>query len=98
MSTVNVSITTKKQTVPAIPAPSGSFRYSLKNTANVVIQSAVSGVTASFPGVSDGTYTVTAQALSSENTLLGDPASSAAFTVSNTVEADVPDVVSVTIA
>jgi hypothetical protein len=97
MATVAVTFTLKKQSVPAAPAASGNVKCYLKQGETVLqtVTTAVSALTASFPNVADGDYTVALQRMSMSNTPLGDMAVSAPFTVVNMALVDVPDVVSV---
>jgi hypothetical protein len=99
MATVIVSITLKKQAVPANPPAASAIRYQLLKDGALVEHAfvALPDVQATFLNVADGTYTVMAQRLNNLNTPVGDAAESAPFTVVNTTEIDVPDVVSVTI-
>jgi hypothetical protein len=99
MSTVSVSITLKSQSVPANPPATPTIRYQLRQDGVPVDQVDVGlpATEASFLNVQDGTYTVTAQRLNNLNTPVGDSATSDPFTVVNTTEIDVPDIVSVTI-
>jgi hypothetical protein len=97
MATVNVSITLKQQAVPVNPPASSTIRYQLKSGDTVVGQSDVGlpATGATFSNVVDGTYTVTAQRLNNLNTPIGDSATAEPFTVVNTVDVDVPDIVSI---
>lgn len=94
MSTVNVSITTKKQSVPASPVASGVMVYALLKD-GVQVAGAQGGLSTSFANVADGTYSVKVQAKAMDGSPLGASAMSDPFTVVNMVDADVPDVVSV---
>lgn len=98
MATVNVSITLKKQTVPADPPASSTIRYQLRQGSTVVDQqdAGLPGVSVSFSNVADGTYTVSAQRLNNLIAPIGDAAVSDPFIVVNTTEIDVPDVLAVT--
>jgi hypothetical protein len=97
MATVAVSLTLRKQSVPASPAASGNIKCYLKQGETVLqtVTALVSAPQCTFPSVADGDYTVAAQRMSMSNTPLGDLAVSAPFTVVNMAEIDVPDVVSV---
>lgn len=97
MSTVNVSITLKQQSVPANPPAASTIRYQLLKDGALVDHAfvALPDVQATFLNVADGTYTVMAQRLNNLNTPVGDAATSAPFDVVNTTNIDVPDIVSV---
>lgn len=92
MTTVSVTITTKKQTVPASPAASANMRYQLMQGATVLDTKTVGlpALTATFSGVADGEYTVVVQRMSMLNQPIGDSMTSGPFTVVNTTEIDVP--------
>lgn len=98
MTTVNVTIATKKQSVPASPAASGNIRYQLLQGSTVVDTKLVGlpTLTASFANVADGDYTIIAQRMSMANQPIGDASTSAVFTVVNMTSIDVPDTLSVT--
>lgn len=97
MATVNVSITLKSQAVPVYPPAASTIRYLLLQGQSIAGQADVSlpDTTASFPNVSDGEYTVKALRLTNVGTPIGDSATSQPFTVVNTTNIDVPDLVSV---
>lgn len=97
MATVNVSITLKQQTVPVDPPATAVIRYQLLKDGALVDHAfiALPDVQATFLNVAGGSYTVMAQRLNNENTPIGDSATSAPFTVVNTTNIDVPDIVSV---
>lgn len=99
MATVNVSITLKTQAVPVNPPAASTIRYKLLQSGTPVGQVDVGlpAVNATFNNVADGTYTVSAQRLNNLNTPIGASAESQPFTVVNTTDIQVPDVVSVTI-
>jgi hypothetical protein len=99
MTSVLASITLKSQSVPADPPPSGNIRYQLKQGAVVVSTQTVAlpSAAAQFAGVPDGQYTVEAQRMSTADTPVGSPATSAPFSVVAMTQTDVPDVVSVTL-
>lgn len=99
MPNVSVNFTTKKQTVPAAAGVSRSFQVSLMNGDQVVSSTKVTlpASSALFPPPPDGTYVAKAQPLTTDNQPFGDPAVSEPFTVVNTVEVDVPDIVTVTL-
>ncbi len=99
MATVNITFTTKKQALPSSPPASGNIRVQLIQAGLVKAtqNSGVAAPTASFTGVADGDYTVAVQRMDMQNLPMGSPAVSASFTVVNTTEVDVPDVVSVSV-
>jgi hypothetical protein len=96
MATVNISITTKKQSVPASPAAGSAYRYQLVKDGVVAHTTAVSALSINFTGVIDGVYTAVVQRLATDNSPIGDAATSAPFTVQAMALIDVPDVVTVT--
>jgi len=101
MSTVNVSVTTKKQLVPSAQAAAmvATVRYQLMQ--NDVVKAAVSGPLTgigTFSGVVDGTYIVTASRVTNTGVVVGDVATSEPFVVLATTEVDVPDVINVAVA
>jgi hypothetical protein len=101
MATVVVSITLKKQNVPASPPASSNIKFQLFNAGGTMIAvqtGTVSTPQATFSGVADGTYTVVAQRMSVDNTPIGDALTSDPFTVVNTTEIDVPGTVAVTLS
>ena len=100
MATVNVNFTTKKQTVPATTWVTPNVQVSLMqgDISRAQQITALPASSASFTGVSDGTYTVTAQLLDGNGGPIGQAAVSEPVTVVNTVEVDVPDVVTVAFA
>ena len=100
MATVNVNFTTKKQTFSASVGASANVKLSLMLGGVTQDQqiAALPATSASFAGVADGTYTVKAQLLNGNGLPIGDPAVSEPIDVVNTVEVDVPDVVTVTFA
>ena len=96
MSTVTVTLTLKTQSFPNGTNP-GVMRFRLMQGATVLSTKNVSApfTSATFSGVDDGDYTVTAQRLNSTLGALGDPLS-ASFTVAATpVLVDVPDTMSI---
>lgn len=98
MATVNVTFTTKKLTVPATVNPQIIAMKLLKNGVTQAGFNVPANATGgSFPDVPDGTYTTSAQALSNQGEPMGTPSESDPFTVVNTHEVDVPDVVTVTV-
>lgn len=99
MSTVNFSITLKKQSVPANPAASANVRYQLMQGATVKDTKTVGlpTVSGSFLNVADGDYTIVAQRMSMLNQPIGDSITSAPFTVVNMTEIDVPDAMNVAV-
>ena len=98
MATVNVNFSTKKQTVPATTDVSNRVNVLLMQGATVraIKDVFLPATSVSFDGVSDGTYTIKAQRASSVGGPVGDPSESEPFDVVNTVDIDVPDVVTVT--
>jgi len=99
MAIVNVTITTKKQLVPSAGfSLSASVRHTLQQDGVVKFTTtAPVGGTATFSVVPDGTYTAHATRINLQNAPIGDEAVSQPFTVVNTTEIDVPDVVTVAI-
>lgn len=98
MADINVTITTKKQSLPASPAAGFNNKWTLLH-GTVAVASQTLGtqaLTATFTGVADGDYTVSVQRLAMDgSTPLGTPAVSAPFTVVNMALVDVPDMVTV---
>lgn len=100
MATVSVTLTTKKQNVPSLPAASNTLQVKLmqgsvqKNVANVQLPQ----LNVTFNGVADGDYTVIAQRLNMQSQPIGDAATSATFSVVNTTDIDVPDTVQVSVS
>lgn len=100
MATVTVTLTTKKQNVPSLPAASNTILAKLmqggtqKAVANIVLPS----LSVSFNNVADGDYIVIAQRLNAQSQPIGDSAMSDLFTVANTVDIDVPGAVGVSVA
>lgn len=99
MATVSISVTLKKQAVPVNPPASTTLRFQLLQNGSVVRQAdmALPAVAASFQNVPDGIYTAAVHRLDNTISPIGNVASSEPFTVVNTTEIDVPDLVSVAI-
>jgi hypothetical protein len=99
MTTVNVNFTTRKQTVPANSGATPNVLVSLMRGEQVAASGVVQlpAVSTTFTSVPDGIYVVKAQCLTGMNEPVGDAAVSEEFAVVNTVEIDVPDVVTVTL-
>ncbi|PVX61215.1 hypothetical protein [Paraburkholderia unamae] len=96
MSTVIVTLSTKQQVFPAGTVPAG-IKFSLSDGSIAPQTVGAAPYSASFADVAPGTYTAIAQAVDASGNALGDPATSAAFTVSAPVLVDVPDVITVTV-
>lgn len=99
---VVITLTTKKQNVPTLPAASNTIVLKLmqagvatpKLTANIQLPN----LTATFSNVADGDYTVVAQRINMQGQPIGDSATSEMFNVTNTADIDVPETVNVTLS
>jgi predicted phage tail protein len=96
MSTVIVTLSTKQQVFPAGTVPAG-IKFSLSDSTIQPQTVSTAPYSASFSDIAPGTYTATAQAVDASGNALGDPATSAEFTVAAPVMVDVPDVITVTV-
>ncbi|CAN0620337.1 conserved protein of unknown function [Burkholderia multivorans] len=94
MSKVTVNVVTQQQAFAAGTVAAGIV-ISLSG-GSIAPQNVTSApYTASFDNVPPGSYTATAQAVDASGNALGAPATSAEFTVAESVLVDVPSVVTV---
>jgi hypothetical protein len=102
MMNASAAITLEPQTLPAAVVLSNVIRCELKRVADGTVAAATNTYTfdlsATFTGVADGAYTVTAARLDDANNQVGTPAQSAPFDVVNMQTASLPATVTVTLS